>query len=108
VRPPLFVAVVVALLALPGLAASSSSTKDPTWAEVRAKAPKARTARRAAFLVFARSDRAALVETRGVSCDALEEERLGGPTFVDASRQAASPFSPEEAQAITTCSCCAA
>jgi hypothetical protein len=39
-------------------------------------------------------------QTPVVSCDALEEERLGGVTFVDASRAPEHAFSAEEAQLV--------
>jgi hypothetical protein len=68
-------AVLLGLFASPLRAAkapsSSSLSSSSTWAEVKAKAPKARTARRAAFLVFARSDRAALDERRQAAKAAL-------------------------------------
>lgn len=66
------VAATLALIASPSRAAKRPTlTSAPTWAEVKATAPKARTARRAAFLVFARSDRGALEDRRHAAKAAL-------------------------------------
>jgi hypothetical protein len=73
VRVSFVIAVLVALLASSTTRAKSvaTSTSPMTFSALKAKAPKARTARRAAFLVFARSDRAALDERRQAAKAAL-------------------------------------
>ena len=72
-RVSFVIAVLVALLASSTTRAKSvaTSTSPMTFSALKAKAPKARTARRAAFLVFARSDRAALDERRQAAKAAL-------------------------------------
>ena len=64
----------LALVALVGdgaMARPAKKAPPATVAEVRAQAPKARVARRMAFVVFARSDRAALDERRRALKEAL-------------------------------------